>query len=94
MKITYDPRIKTPYETARAKATADCWKCPICGETRKYWIGINTPKEDLGKGIIELGYRVHHKFRLFSIKTFRIDGFKCCTCGATWESDEYETPFG
>ena len=41
------------------------------------------------KGILSTGTRTFSK-GVFKQRCFKIDGFKCLSCGCEWESDPYE----
>lgn len=83
MKITYDPR--NGNEDAKKKANEHCDVCPICGETRSFGVS----DECKFYGILHTGYRSDIK-GFFRTRTIYADIYVCHTCGARYESDEYE----
>lgn len=56
-------------------ANQGCDKCPCCG---KPYNGIPTVKTWYECGLFKVG------------KSMKVQGYKCYSCGAEWESDPYE----
>lgn len=71
-------------QSLKASALSSCGKCPECGESKDYTFSIGG-----SKGILSTGTRTFSK-GVFKQKCFKIDGFKCLSCGCEWESDPYE----
>ena len=85
MKITKTPDDIKKFEYRKQVANEGCNKCPCCGETRSFnyhsgkVTGIDSPVCTIRcKGF-------------FNIKFYKIDKYKCFTCGAEWESEPYLT---
>lgn len=74
------------YQQRKLEATKGCDKCPCCGETRSLmecvrnnmsYSGIVTSVDYVVKGV-------------FKPRCYEKQVYKCCTCGAKWESELYE----
>ena len=68
----------------KASALSACGKCPECGENKDYAFSIGG-----SKGILSTGTRTFSK-GVFKQRCFKVERFKCLTCGTEWESDPYE----
>lgn len=98
VKITKLPETINPNKILREKMAERYSVCPFCGETEKcknpydIWksrsgIHQNMPKSWHGK---------RNEDNMFSVFKFwersrywKIDQYKCYTCGAEWESEPY-----
>lgn len=88
MKITKTSKDAQIEKLSRKDALAGCDVCPCCGESKDLWYYINNFGE-IEKGIVEVGQRRSARGNFFNMKVFAVDRFKCLTCGAEWESEEY-----
>lgn len=88
MRITKTPKQANKFARARKIANKDCDRCPCCGET-KSWSRYQQEGID-GKGIVNpLSVRTWTRV-IFHKRYMKRDKYKCCTCGAEWESNPYQ----
>lgn len=88
MKITKTPKQANKFAKAREIANKGCDRCPCCGE-KKQWSQYLQEGVD-GKGFLKLLTAKTWTRGIFRKRHMRRDKYKCCTCGAEWESDPYQ----
>ena len=94
MKITKLPDSLDPSTIIKKKIDELNSICPFCGENKKYLFMIS----DRNEGIELIGNRTWFGPQNRSLKSFfkkwhcwRVDLYRCRTCGAQWETDSYPT---
>lgn len=87
MKITKTPKQANKFAKAREIANKGCDRCPCCGET-KSWSLYQQEGID-GKGIVKPLFAKTWTRGIFHKRYLKRDKYKCCTCGAEWESSPY-----
>lgn len=87
MKIIFDSSNDSSKMHLRMIANIGCDKCPICGETRKFYAG-GPEKTPIGvmKSLVPARYTIG----VFKRKNIQIDRYTCYSCGSSWQSDPYE----
>ena len=90
MKITYNPK-KDPFKELERIASADCDKCPICGETKDFHLSKPGDLTSLS-GISQLSCTTWAEggFLFGRTKHYKIKHYICHTCGATWDSEPFQ----
>lgn len=85
MKITKTQKTVDAENTARIIANAGCDTCPNCGEHTEmfFYVAKGIPN----KGLISRG--TDCRLKGFFSKSYRVDMYKCATCGVEWESEPY-----
>lgn len=85
MKITKTSKQVQSEKLEREIANKGCEKCPCCGETKIY----NWFEDNYSCGIEQLMPVEVHEEKLFFPRIYIVDMYRCCTCGAEWQSDPY-----
>ena len=92
MRITKLPNKIDPTYLIREKIREQNKTCPFCGESESTWDWLEKHNNGYG-GVACLSYKSWYgkkDHKLFEKKHhWRIDNYKCYTCGAEWESDSY-----
>lgn len=88
MKVTRTPQDYEDRMTRKAIANRGCNVCPCCGETKN-------KMDYIAEGIFNKGVRSglickHWAQGILRTKYMQIDCYSCDTCGAEWESEQYE----
>ncbi len=86
VKITKTAKQNSVFDQNRIDANIGCDKCPCCGESK---LTLHYIKRGiLNKGILQGIEKTW--VSLFGMKNMKCDCYKCCTCGAEWESEPYQ----
>lgn len=88
MKITKTREDVNRQENARKVANIKCHICPECGESKDRWEFCKKGNKKRTGGILNAGYKIQYK-GMFKQKRYRIDCYKCLTCGVEWQSEPY-----
>lgn len=83
MKITKDSRDASKLKSDKTRANAGCDVCPCCGENKYCW-----EYHSLSRGLSAPISRAWSE-GVFKPKFFKVNCYRCNTCGAEWESDPY-----
>lgn len=87
MKITQTASDAKRLNTNKSIANRGCNVCPNCGERSDYVKNLFSGKKT--GGILNGGQRTWSS-GFFKTKHWKVDTYKCMTCGCGWESDPYE----
>lgn len=86
VKITKTCDDVIAYNLRKAIANYGCHECPCCGETES---ALSHKNMMSGQGILHIPI-LRAAGGFFRSKIVKVDTYRCYTCGAEWESDQYD----